>query len=327
MTETADKTRAGMAGRSCLACCGRPPVRGFTLVELITVMAIVIVLLAVALPTVQNFNLAGQFSQMQATMASLTTEAMIPSYEQKSGLLVMRARKHPAQQPGPNVDPDFDNPALDYQEARVVTRAPYPDPPAYVQQSGIMIGRADFTQRPFYRTAGKSAPTRLPDRTWLAPDYTTAMKPGGDVPELDDGEFANQRLADPYTEMFPVGGGQTDDESLVNAFFLLYDRGQVVQEPPGRLGENLAYSFVNNSQNAYTGSGSDLAFNPQGMIKINHASARGVYVYERTALLDIVRTSLGQTADDRRDYLRNEGRVLYSVRYGGDLVEGSKGEQ
>jgi hypothetical protein len=239
----------------------------------------------------------------------------------------MRARKRPAQQPGPNVDSEYDNPALNYQEVRVVARAPYPDPPAYVRLSGTMIERSDFTQRPFYRVAGSSAPTRLPDRTWLAPDYATATLPGGTVPELNDGEFANERLAEPYTEMFPAGGGQTDDESLVNAFFLLYDRGEVVREPAGPLGENLAYSFVNNSERAYVGAGSNLAFNPQGMLKINHASARGVYVYERTALLDITRTSLSQTAEDRRDYLREEGRVLYSARFGGDLMEGSMGEQ
>ncbi|UCG34252.1 MAG: prepilin-type N-terminal cleavage/methylation domain-containing protein [Phycisphaerales bacterium] len=327
MTEAVDKRRTGGAGRGDLACSGTASPRGFTLAELITVMAIVVVLLAVALPTVQNFNLAGQFSQMQATMASLTTAAMIPSYEQTSGLLVMRARKRPAQQPGPNVDPEYDNPALNYQEVRVVTRAPYPDPPAYVKLSGTMIDRDDFTQQPFYRMADRSAPTRLAELTWLAPDYVTATRPGGFVPELDDGEFANERLADPYTEMFPAGGGQTDDESLVNAFFLLYCRGEVVREPPGPLGENLAYSFVNNTARAYIGSGSNLAFNPQGMIKINHSSARGAYVYERGALLDITRTSLSQTAEDRRNYLREEARVLYSARFGGDLVEGSMGEQ
>ena len=325
MTQPAGHRADGRPGRGRAVGDGGPRGRGFTLAELITVLAIIVVLLSVALPSVRSFNLSGQFSQIRASLASLTTTAMIPSYEQKSGLLVMRARKHPALEPGPDSSPDYDNPALGLQEVRVVTRAPYPDPPDYM--GGVTIGHQDFTQKPFYRTADKTKPTRLTELTWLAPDYATAMRAGGATPELNDAQFANDRMLDPDTEMFPAGGPSSDDESLVNAFFILFDESECVQEPAGTNGENLVYSFVNNRSKGYLGSGSSLTYNPQGMLRVNHSSARGVYVYERGALLEISRGSLSQTAEDRRDYLREQAGLLYYARFGGDLIQGPVGGQ
>jgi len=310
-------------------CRGRPARRGgvglggFTLAELVTVLAIIVVLLAVALPSLKNFNLSGQFSQIQATLASLTTTAMIPSYEQKSGLLVTRARKHAALEPGPDSSPEYDNPALGYQEVRVVTRAPYPVDPLYPNA----MTREQFTQRPFYRTADKSKPARLTELTWLAPDYATGLQVDGTTPELNDGEFTNDRMSDVYTDMFPAGGGLADRESLVNAFFMVFDRGECVQEPAGTLGENLVYSFINNRPRGYLGTGSSLTYNRRGMLKIDHFSARGVYVYERNTLLEISLGSPKRTADERREYLRRQARALYCTRYGGDLFPGPMGGQ
>jgi hypothetical protein len=289
------------------------------LVELVTVVAIIAMLLALALPSFRNLNLSGQYSEVQAKLASLTTTAMIPSYEQKTGLLITRARKHDMIRPGADPSADFDNPALPYQQVRVVTRAPYPDDPVFAGD----ISAEDFAERPFYRLMDRTKPTQLTELTWLAPDYSVALQADGTTPELNDDQFADQRLFAQYTEMFPVGGPAGEAESLVNAFFIVYDQGECVREPAGAPSSpNLVFSFVNNAKRAYKGSGPTASYNPNGTLWINHYSARGAYVYDRTRLLEISRGTDSDTAEGRRTFLREQSKALYCTRYGGNLVTG-----
>lgn len=299
---------------------------GFSLVELITVVGIIAILSVIAVPTFRGISESSQTSRIKATFSSLITTAQIPSYEQPSGLLVMRARKHPGLAPGPDGDADKDNPALDFQEVRVVTREPFPDNPFDDGTKTEDIPTEHSLARPYFRTADNTEPETLGTLTWVAPDYAIEADKRRD---MEDAEFDDQKLTEPYTE-FPAGEkGASDPESLLNAFFIVYDRGECVTlQPSGdptrpRETANTVYAVANEKDKVYVGSGVSLGYKlDDGALWINHETARGLLLYSRAGLLENVGQSSSKAADSRRDYLRTEATPLYCGRYGGDMLGG-----
>ena len=89
---------------------------GFTLVELVAVIGIIVILVALGMPAFNTLNEAGQFSQVESTLISMGTRAQVRSYDQPAGLLVTRARR--ARQ-----RPTYGWDSLTPTERRVVSRA------------------------------------------------------------------------------------------------------------------------------------------------------------------------------------------------------------
>ncbi len=321
----------------------------FTLTELIVVAVVITLIISLGLPAFTALNRAGTFSQVQSTMTSMATRAQIRSYDTKAGLLITRARKNEQRLPQPYInDPDRDNPAQNHQVVRLVTRAPYPDRPDNPNEVNdpnnfdIPLndlpnqGKDGSTNWPYYRQVDETEPVVLSETTWAAPDYAADARPGNsNRPLLDEREFEDKRLVDLKTR-FPAGGSDNDSESLVNAFFIIFDQGQTVRDaftPEPRNGicdeiKNpfLRFTFVNSSDDL----GDDhkkvcrrsfhLEFDPNRS-EVS-GSARGAVLYDRRGLVDAGISD--DQAIDRWKYLRNQGTPIFARRYGGEMVQGQR---
>ena len=297
--------------------------RGFTLIELLTVIAILGILTVIAVPTFRGINESGQFSRTSATIASLITTAQIPSYDQPSGLLIMRARERSDEPPGPNSDED--NPALGFQEVRVVVREPFPDSSFNPDDIRASISQ----QRPYFRIADNTEPQKLSELTWVAPDYAIDADTGSG-PRLDDDNFQDERLTDPETK-FPAGVGDKRSESLLNAFFVIFERGECITMQPNDPNNssatdkyNTIYAIANDEDMVFAGSDTDPRYRlDEGALWINHETARGMMLYSRNDLLEQTGSSDKDTAEARWDYLRTKATPLYCGRYGGNMLLGT----
>lgn len=282
----------------------------FTLIELLVVVAIIVIIVGIAIPSLDAIGKSGEYTQVVAQFNTLFASAYSSALGAEasadsrpaSGILFMRAR------PG-------DNPmqfALDHQRAVSVTFKPYDvrnpatgfqmvDPSSFTDAPTQMTYDTYFEYHPYFRPIEDIPGVDLPKNVWVAPDFFDTNRPGvnGFQIAVPDNEYYDANMSNPRNR----------DSRL--------DRFMITFAPGGETFETQTSVNTNGNDPA-----NQLVFRPsptarwrtgianEWLVTGNPVSARGVVVYDREAMLE------RDQGADRRDFITETGRALFLSRLG-----------
>lgn len=272
----------------------RLPIRGFTLIELIVVVAIIVILVAIAVPAVGPAMSVNQQTQAIQTLTNAIVLAQTRA-ENRGGCAIRIERAFKTDSRGYMVDAKGQT--RDNAHSGLGTFDPN-TAPVWLDYQQIRFLNPPKDGR-YYQPALEE-PVKLPKNIWVAPDYAL------DKNNFDWAAFfIFQNWKVPSSVV-----GSTVASTKVNPFHtfcIVFDqRGNVVEFRNSVLNDSFFFLDTTQPDKNY--------ISPQ--VSHLYNSARGVIVYDHNKF-----ENLGTNSAAKYDFLAREGRFMYINRFLGTLVE------
>ncbi|MCK4341272.1 MAG: prepilin-type N-terminal cleavage/methylation domain-containing protein [Phycisphaerae bacterium] len=294
--------------------------KGFTLVELIVVMTVIVLILALAVPGLSSMNAEARMTAAVQTVNGMMTQAYYLSVAESTMTAV---RFVPSEW---EVADDEGGSAVGRQRVAVYKYVGTTD-----QDDGS--GGFNVEYREYFKPAEGFSSVELPTNVWVAPlealsDESVTLKredPFGTY-EISYNDFGPDCILDgeigqfEYDALLGNGGGDQDAEFLnADDFLIVFDpqRGGLRSglPKPFRL---RAYSPTPPDGCGYETDGEE--FNEY----YQRYNFSGVIFYRREPFVAL---GTGAAGWDRQDYLRGSGRPYLAQRYSGGLLSGMQGQE
>ena len=303
------------------ACLRYPTVRpgrsaragGFTLVELMVVVGLIVLLIAIAVPAIGPLTASNQQAQAVSTLAGLITTAQTaaqanitpvavrvePAFRTDRRGLMEDALGQPADGSGA-FDPLRAPRLLGHQQLQLLLFAS-----RRVDQATDSVD-----MNPAFSRMPEASPVALPKGMWLAPDYALRWDGQGGRRSMaeEDLRIDHNERADPSADWENPGAAF----NLMDTFYIVFDQSGASTRFPA---EKLWY--YDESQRQAAGSG------PPRPLLLWHPddAARGVLVYDRQRFNAYAPTD----AAGRWTFLATNARPVYVNRSLGSLIQGAPG--
>ncbi len=283
-----------------------PPRRAFTVVELAVVIAIIVLLIALAVPAFNSMSAESRFAQAVQSVNGILTRTHIAAVGERS---MMAVRFGPAawdlDQTAEGAADKNRQTAVTY---RYTTSVEQPDDPNRVFYDERFVRREE------------SEPVRLPSDVWVAPAEGLLTQNMHGYTNFGANFVLRGNVGQFHLEALDQSGTVNPDFYNGDDFLVVFDphTGLMGGGRPSAYGLR-AYDPLNKVESAGTwqGAGANPAWNPE----FNRFAFTGLVIYPREQFAALPTDADGT---DRQGLLRRIGRAYYVNRHSGVLVAGEQ---